>query len=79
MDLMGLYPCKTLMSHHCSANTKITTHKAFSYVCHATTVIKQKLIYILNVSKSNLFRADNSSITRLRDPYTGLPTYSDTG
>ena len=29
------------MSHHCSANTKITTREDFSYVCRATATIKK--------------------------------------
>ena len=35
----GLYPWTSLMSHHCTANTKITTREDFSYVCTSTVLI----------------------------------------
>ena len=35
----GLYPWTSLMSHHCIANTKITTRDDFSYVCESTLFI----------------------------------------
>jgi len=38
-DLIGLYPWTSLMSHHCTANTKITTREDFSYVCQSTVLI----------------------------------------
>jgi len=38
-DLIGLYPWTSLMSHHCTANTKITTREDFSYVCTSTVLI----------------------------------------
>ena len=41
LDLIGLYPWTSLMSHHCTANTKITTREDFSYVCEATTFIPE--------------------------------------
>lgn len=41
MDLIGLYPWTSLMSHSCSANTKITTREDFSYICKATTAVKK--------------------------------------
>lgn len=41
LDLIGLYPWTSLMSHHCVANTKITTREDFSYVCEATVFIPQ--------------------------------------
>ncbi|TRY75492.1 hypothetical protein TCAL_08645 [Tigriopus californicus] len=41
LDLIGLYPWTSLMSHHCIANTKITTREDFSYVCQATTLIHE--------------------------------------
>ena len=37
--LSGLYPWTSLMSHHCTANTKITTREDFSYVCTSTVLI----------------------------------------
>ena len=39
MVIKGLYPWTSIMSHHCIANTKITTRDDFSYVCEATIVI----------------------------------------
>ena len=39
MKITGLYPWTSLMSHHCVANTKITTREDFSYVCEATVLI----------------------------------------
>lgn len=42
MDLIGLYPWTSLMSHACVPTVKIITRDDFSYVCEATVLIKQK-------------------------------------
>ena len=39
--LSGLYPWTSIMSHNCTANTKITTRDDFSYVCESTVGIAQ--------------------------------------
>ncbi|XP_023348143.1 protein msta isoform X2 [Eurytemora carolleeae] len=39
MDLIGLYPWTSLMSHACIPNVKIITRDDFSYVCEATVPI----------------------------------------
>lgn len=41
MDLIGLYPWTSLMSHACVPNVKIITRDDFSYICEATTPITQ--------------------------------------
>lgn len=40
-DLIGLYPWTSIMSHNCTANTKITTRDDFSYVCESTVFIAE--------------------------------------
>jgi len=40
MDLIGLYPWTSLMSHACVPNVKIITRDDFSYICEATVPIK---------------------------------------
>lgn len=39
MDLIGLYPWTSLMSHACVPNVKIITRDDFSYICEATVPI----------------------------------------
>ncbi len=41
MDLIGLYPWTSLMSHSCVPNTRIATSEDFGYVCQAATRIPE--------------------------------------
>jgi len=41
MDLIGLYPWTSLMSHACVPNVKIVTRDDFSYICEATVPIAE--------------------------------------
>ena len=56
LDLIGLYPWTSLMSHHCIANTKITTREDFSYVCEATVFIPKVGASAEKVPFSRLFK-----------------------